>query len=151
MESLTTIISIAASLFAGTSIYQFFSLRTMKKKMSAEADQEGAKAEGLNLNNVKEFVAFLREQTTMSEARNGQLSAENDILRQKLRGIEENFETFKKANEYQIGVLTRKVSGLEKVVSREIVRREYAERHICLNLECKERVPELGHYSSENN
>lgn len=156
MEAITTIISIAASLFAGTTIFQFFSLRSMKKKLnaeankvSAEAEQEGAKADGLRLDNIKSLLELQGEQLLSASKINMEKDQFIDTLTKKIRELDESFESFKKASEYQIGVLTRKVTGLGNVVSREIVRREYAEKHICLNLDCNERIPKLGEFKNE--
>lgn len=156
MESLTTIISIVASLFAGTTIFQFFSLRSMRKKMSAEAnkvsaeaEQEGARADGLKLDNLNKFIEIQGAHLVEAVKLNGIKDNIIDTLTIKLREYDSNFENFKRANEYQIEVLTRKVKGLEKVVSREIVRREYAEKHICLNMDCKDRIPKLGEFKTE--
>lgn len=156
MESLTTIISIVASLFAGTTIFQFFSLRSMRKKMSAEAnkvsaeaEQEGARADGLKLDNLNKFIEIQGAHLVEAVKLNGIKDNIIDTLTVKLREYDSNFENFKRANEYQIEVLTRKVKGLEKVVSREIIRREYAEKHICLNMDCKDRIPKLGEFKTE--
>lgn len=156
MEAITTIISIAASLFAGTTIFQFFSLRSMKKKLnaeankvSAEAEQEGAKADGLRLDNINKYIDLQNELLINATKVNMEKDQFIDTLTKKIRELDESFESFKKASEYQIGVLTRKVTGLGNVVSREIVRREYAEKHICLNLECNERIPKLGEFKNE--
>lgn len=135
-----TILAIISSLFAGTTIFQFIFFRSQRKKASAEAEQEGARADGLNLENIRSLLELQGKQLLDSEKRNGELSKENDILRQKLREYDYKLEQFE-----------RKIKGMERIISSEIARREYAEKHICLNLECKDRIPTLGEYRVKKN
>lgn len=118
-------------------------------KVSAEAEQEGARADGLKLDNLNKFIEIQGAHLVEAVKLNGIKDNIIDTLTVKLREYDSNFENFKRANEYQIEVLTRKVKGLEKVVSREIIRREYAEKHICLNMDCKDRIPKLGEFKTE--
>ena len=119
-----TILAIISSLFAGTTIFQFIFFRAQRKKASAEASQEGAKADGLNLENIRNLLELQGKQLLEAEKRNGELSKENDILRQKLREYDYKLEQFE-----------RKIKGMERIISTEIARRSYAEHHICLNLD----------------
>ena len=135
-----TILAIISSLFAGTTIFQFIFFRSQRKKASAEAEQEGARADGLNLENIRSLLELQGKQLLDSEKRNGELSKENDILRQKLREYDYKLEQFE-----------RKIKGMERIISSEIARREYAEKYICLNLECKDRIPTLGEYRVKKN
>ena len=136
--AMETILAIISSLFAGTTIFQFIFIRSQRKKIAAEASQEGAKADGLNLSNIKEMLELQGKQLVESEKRNGELSKENDILRQKLREYDYKLEQFE-----------RKVKGVERVVGIEIARRIFAENNICLRKGCDEREPELGAYKPE--
>lgn len=133
-----TILAIISSLFAGTTIFQFIFFRAQRKKASAEASQEGAKADGLNLDNIRSLLELQGKQLLEAEKRNGELSKENDILRQKLREYDYKLEQFE-----------RKIKGMERIISSEIARRSYAEHHICLNLDCKNRKPGLGEFKLE--
>ena len=134
-----TILAILSSLFAGTTIFQFIFLRSQRKKVSAEASQEGAKADGLNLENIRNLLELQGKQLLESEKRNGELSKENEMLRQKLREYDYKLEQFE-----------RKIKGMERIISTEIARRSYAEHHICLNLDCKDRKPGLGEFKMED-
>lgn len=115
-------------------------LRAEANKVSAEAEQEDAKADGLNLDNIRAALKLQGEQLVAAEERNHTLWENNHSLRQKI----DEYDT-------KMSELERKVRGLEKMMGREIERREYAEKHICLNLECKDRIPTLGDYRVEKN
>lgn len=133
-----TLLAIISSLFAGTTIFQFIFIRSQRKKVAAEASQEGAKADGLNLENIRSLLELQGKQLLESEKRNGELSKENDSLRQKLREYDYKLEQF-----------DRKIKGMERVVSSEIARRKFAESNICFKKGCNEREPGLGEYKSE--
>lgn len=115
-------------------------LRAEANKVSAEAEQEDAKADGLNLDNIRAALKLQGDQLVAAEERNHTLWENNHSLRQKI-------------DEYDIKMseIERKVRGLEKMMGKEIERRECAEKHICLNLECKDRIPTLGEYRVEKN
>lgn len=147
MDTIIAIISGVIPVLAGLNIFQFISIRSLKKKANAEADkitaeaeQEDAKADGLNLDNIRAALKLQGEQLVAAEERNHILWENNHSLRQKI-------------DEYdaKMSELERKVRGLEKMMGKEIERREYAEKHICLNLECKDRIPTLGDYRVEKN
>lgn len=134
-----TILAIISSLFAGTTIFQFIFIRSQRKKLSAEASQEGAKADGLNLDNLRSYIELQNKQLLAVEERNGELSKKNNILEQKLREYDYKLEQFE-----------RKIKGMERIISSEIARRSYAEHHICLNLDCRDRKPGLGEYITDD-
>lgn len=141
METTITIISIiASSLFAGTTIFQFFSLRSMKKKLraeankvSAEAEQEGARADGLNLDNIRNLLDLQGEQLVASEQRNKAISTINDELRAKMEEYDDALTELK-----------NQVREMEKRLNETLGRAEYAEENLCTNTGCRTRKPKLG-------
>ena len=141
METTITIISIiASSLFAGTTIFQFFSLRSMKKKLraeankvSAEAEQEGARADGLNLDNIRNLLDLQGEQLVASEQRNKAISTINDELRAKMEEYDDALTELK-----------NQVREMEKRLNETLGRAEYAEENLCINTGCRTRKPKLG-------
>lgn len=141
METTITIISIiASSLFAGTTIFQFFSLRSMKKKLraeankvSAEAEQEGARADGLNLENIRNLLDLQGEQLVASEQRNKAISTINDELRAKMEEYDDALTELK-----------NQVREMEKRLNETLGRAEYAEENLCTNTGCRTRKPKLG-------
>lgn len=141
METTITIISIiASSLFAGTTIFQFFSLRSMKKKLraeankvSAEAEQEGARADGLNLDNIRNLLDLQGEQLVASEQRNRAISIINDELRAKMEEYDDALTELK-----------NQVKEMEKRLNETLGRAEYAEENLCINTGCRVRKPKLG-------
>lgn len=40
----------------------------------------------------------------------------------------------------------RKLSGIQRLLTKEVGLKKYAERHICLNVDCKIRKPALGEF-----
>lgn len=133
--SLEALLAVISAIFGGTSIAQFVHIRSQKKKLSAEASQEGAKADALNLENINYAMEVQGKHLRNAEERNGKLSAENDALRHKIREYDYKLEEF-----------DRKIRGMERIISSEIARRSYAEYRICHNIECKDRKPALGTY-----
>lgn len=139
-QLLTIISTIASSLFAGTTIFQYFSLRSMRKKMraeankaSAEADQEEAKVDGLNLENIRTLLNLQGEQLTASEQRNIALSKINDELRAKMEEYDDALTDMRD-----------QIRQMKDKLSQTMNRAEYAEENLCLDKECKVRKPKLG-------
>lgn len=56
----------------------------------------------------------------------------------------------KRLERYRYSQLTqeKKMRGMQKVLTKTIGYKKYAEEHICLNLECQDRIPELGAYKT---
>ena len=143
METIVPIISGVASLLAGLNILQFISIRSLKKKANAEADkagaeadQEDAKADGLNLDNIRQAYKLQGEMLVQSELQKKEMWETNIKLMRKMSEDDLRFTE-----------LERKVKGLERIMGKEVEQREYAEKHICLNLECKDRIPTIGTYN----
>lgn len=44
----------------------------------------------------------------------------------------------------------RKLSGIQKLLTKEVGHKRYAERHICLNVECNLRKPALGEFHTDD-
>ncbi len=137
---LTIISTIASSLFAGTTIFQYFSIRSMRKKFkaeankaSAEADQEEAKVDGLNLENIRTLLNLQGEQLTASEQRNIALSKINDELRAKMEEYDDALTDMKD-----------QIRQMKDKLSQTMNRAEYAEENLCLDKECEIRQPKLG-------
>ena len=134
------ILAILSTVFAGTSVVSIFTIRSQKEKIKALASQEGAKADGLNLDNIRNLIELQGQQLLALEKRNGALLQDNGAMQQKQR-----------ENEYKIAELERKIAGMEKYIKEETARRSFAETHICLNQECGDRIPRIGTYQQQNN
>lgn len=132
MENLTAILSIV---FAGTTIIQLFTIRAQKDKAKISVKVEQAKADELNLANIKEALTIKGETMVMVERANKVLIEENQELGKKIREYD-----------YKLSEVERKISGMERVITEEISRRDFAETNICLNLKCQERKPKLGEF-----
>jgi hypothetical protein len=67
-------------------------------------------------------------------------------LEREIQFLDKRLESYR----YVQIVQNKKVSGMQKVITIMIGQKKYAEQHICLNLTCCERVPELGKFSTED-
>jgi hypothetical protein len=118
-----------ATALAGLNIAQFFSFRAQKKKITAEAQQQENTADMGKFDNLEKEITFLgrlvdkyREETT----------AQGEQLRFKQQGYE------------------RQLKGIQKLLSKEVSKKRYAEYRICENLLCTDRKPTLGEFHTED-
>lgn len=131
-----TLLGALASLLAGANIFQFIFIRAQKKKAGAEASQEGAKADGLNLGNIREVMELQGKTLVETTKERDALAVENYEIKSKMRGYD-----------YEIENIKRQLTGVQNTLSSEIPRRIYAEQHICLNLPCTLRIPTIGTFT----
>ena len=68
------------------------------------------------------------------------------ILEDEIKFLDKRLENYR----YMQLVQERKLSGMQKVLTTTIGQKKFAEKHICLNLNCLERIPEIGTYKSED-
>lgn len=122
----------------GTLLKFFIFPKITKKQEQAGADQEGAKADGLNLGNIKEVMELQGKTLVETTKQRDSLAIENYDLKSKMRGYD-----------YEIENIKRQLSGVQNTLSSEISRRIYAEQHICLNLPCTSRIPTIGTFISK--
>ncbi|OJV22725.1 MAG: hypothetical protein BGO30_08610 [Bacteroidetes bacterium 41-46] len=108
-------------------------MRAEANKASAEADQEEAKVDGLNLENIRTLLNLQGEQLTASEQRNIALSKINDELRAKMEEYDDALTDMKD-----------QIRQMKDKLSQTMNRAEYAEENLCLDKECKVRKPKLG-------
>lgn len=129
------LLGILAPLLATTTIVQLFTLKSQKEKAKISVKEEEAKVDALNLANMKEALLIKGETMVMVERANKVLMEENQELGKKIREYD-----------YKLGEVERKISGMERVITEEISRRDFAEKNICLNLKCQERMPKSGEF-----
>lgn len=134
-----TLLTIMAGIFGGTSIFQFITIRSQRKMIAGQAGQEEAKADGLNLANIRELLHLQGEQLLVAENRNKTLSENYEGALKKMREYDYKMQEFE-----------RKINGMEKVINQEMSRRTYAEAFVCLNKDCDNRRPTLGNFKGEN-
>ena len=108
-------------------------LRAEANKVSAEAEQEGARADGLNLENIRNLLDLQGEQLVASEQRNKAISTINDELRAKMEEYDDALTELK-----------NQVREMEKRLNETLGRAEYAEENLCTNTGCRTRKPKLG-------
>ena len=118
MESqlLTTLLGIAAALFAGLNIFQLFSFRSYKNKYKAVAEKEKAEAEeqkqsaierrleameklydeqGAEIDKLRKAVIDLSKEKFENEKRIIQLEGENKSLKEKVDWLEKDVQAYK--------------------------------------------------------
>lgn len=125
MESFVYILSGLSTALAGLNISQYFFFRSQRKKASATAEQEQNTADAGKFENLEKEIEFL-----------GKLVDKYRSESEQARFSQLNFD--------------RKLKGIQKLLSREIGLKKYAEKHICLNVECKDRRPSLGDFHTED-
>lgn len=136
MENLLAVIS---GLFASTTVLQFFSTRNLKRKLGAQASQEVAKSEALNLENMNTLLSMQGKELVKLATRNESLIKENEVLMEKARG-------------YDIAIqeLREEVSELKDTLQSALDRAEYAESKLCINDSCKLRRPKIRSFKPIN-
>jgi len=67
--------------------------------------------------------------------------------------LDNSLEMKKEINElkYQVDENNRKVTGIQSTLKRQIGKKKFAEKNICLVTKCKLREPPLGTFTSEDN
>lgn len=139
MEILPTILAILSVVFAGTTLIQLFTIKAQKDKAKISVKVEQAKADEMNLANLKQALIVKGETMLMVEKANQAL-------------IKESYERdrIQRETSYKLGELERKVSGMERIITEEIARRSFAENNICLNKNCELRIPKIGEFNTKN-
>ena len=111
MEILPTILAILSIVFAGTTIVQLFTIKAQKDKAKISVKVEQAKADEMNLANLKQALIVKGETMLMVEKANQAL-------------IKESYERdrIQRETKYKLSELERKVSGMERTIREEIWR-----------------------------
>lgn len=139
LSSILKFLQALSPLFIGVSIFQFLFFRSWKKKFKAGTNQEVAKADGMNLDNLSKYIKMQGDELIKTTMDRDNFIQENLILKTKLSEYD-----------FKLMEMDRKVRGVQNTIATEISQRQYAEKHICLNLQCRERVPALGTYKINN-
>ena len=141
----TILLGIVTTFFSGVSIFQFVTIKSLKREKAAEAKikeaqaREGeATADSLKLTNIEKYLNVLSQELNKSQQENLQLKSENSVYLKELSELR-----------FKLSEVERKVTGMQKVIDHEISRRKYAERNICENTACPDRIPELGTFDVE--
>jgi len=129
METLLYAISGIASALAGLNFIQFFSFRAQRKKINAESQQSQNTADAGKFENLDKEIEFLGK---LVEKYRAETVAQGEQLKFKQQDHE------------------RQLKGIQKLLSKEVGQKKYAEHHICLNTECKDRKPGLGEFHTED-
>lgn len=130
-----TLLAILSSLFASTTILQFFNTKGLKKKLSAQASQEAAKSEALNLENMNTLLSMQGKELISLAAKNEILTKINEELTEKAKGYDSAIQE-----------LRDQVDELKEILQNTLDRAEYAEGKLCINDSCKLRRPKLGSF-----
>lgn len=141
----TILLGIISTFFSGVSIFQFLTIKSLKREKAAEAKikeaqaREGeATADSLKLTNIEKYLNVLSQELNKSQQENLQLKSENSVYLKELSELR-----------FKLSEVERKVTGMQKIIDHEISRRKYAERNICENIACPDRIPELGTFDVE--
>jgi len=66
-------------------------------------------------------------------------------LEKEIQFLDNRLEKYRYVQQIQ----EKKMHGMQRIITVVIGQKRYAEKHICLNLLCQERVPGLGEFSTE--
>lgn len=66
-------------------------------------------------------------------------------LEREIQFLDERIEKYRYVQKKQ----DKKMVGMQKIVTIIIAQKKYAEQHICLDLPCLDRIPNLGEFSTE--
>lgn len=143
----TIVLGIFTTIFSGVSLFQFFTIKSLKREKAAEAKikeaqaREGeASADSLNLSNLEKYLEVMGSQLIKSQEENQRLREQNLVYTKDLAELR-----------YQLSVVERRITGMQKTIDAEISRRKYAEKNICEREGCSQRIPEIGTFKPKNN
>ena len=141
------LLGIVSTFFSGVSIFQFVTIKSLKREKAAEAKikeaqaREGeASADSLNLSNLEKYLEVMGSQLVKSQEENQNLREQNLVYSKDLAELR-----------YQLSVVERRITGMQKTIDAEISRRKYAEKNICERDGCSQRLPELGTFKPNYN
>lgn len=66
-------------------------------------------------------------------------------LEREIQFLDKRLESYRYVQQIQ----DKKMAGMQKLITVVIGQKKYAEQHICLNLPCLDRIPNLGEFSTE--
>lgn len=143
----TILLGIVSTIFSGVSIFQFLTIKSLKREKAAEAKikeaqaREGeASADTIKLSNLEKYLEVMGSQLIKSQEENQRLRDQNLIYSKDLAELR-----------YQLSVVERRIAGMQKTIDTEISRRKYAEKNICEREGCSQRIPEIGTFKPKNN
>lgn len=68
------------------------------------------------------------------------------VLEDEIKFLDKRLENYRHEQLTQ----ERKIQGMQRIISVTIGQKKYAEKHICLNLPCPDRMPDIGTYETED-
>ena len=132
----TIVLGIFTTIFAGVSLFQFFTIKSLKREKAAEAKIKEAQArEGeasvdtIKLSNLEKYLDVMGEQLVKSQQENVALREQNTNYNKQLDALN-----------YKFAAVERKIAGMQKTIDLEIARRKIAEDKICKKEDCPNRV-----------
>ena len=132
----TIVLGIFTTIFSGVSLFQFFTIKSLKREKAAEAKikeaqaREGeASADTMKLSNLEKYLEVMGEQLIKSQQENVALREQNTNYNKQLDALN-----------YKFTAVERKIAGMQKTIDLEIARRKTAEDKICKKEDCPNRV-----------
>ncbi len=132
----TIVLGIFTTIFSGVSIFQFVTIKSLKREKAAEAKikeaqaREGeASADTIKLSNLEKYLEVMGEQLIKSQQENVALREQNTNYNKQLDALN-----------YKFAAVERKIAGMQKTIDLEIARRKIAEDKICKKEDCPNRV-----------
>ncbi|MDP3399113.1 MAG: hypothetical protein Q8S23_08200 [Bacteroidales bacterium] len=95
------------------------------------------------------FIHFrAKRKTEDQKARQEENAADSgrfSNLEREIQFLDKRLESYRYVQQIQ----DKKMAGMQKLITVVIGQKRYAEQHICLNLPCLDRIPNLGEFSTE--
>jgi predicted nucleic acid-binding Zn-ribbon protein len=131
----TILLGIFTTIFSGVSLFQFFTIKSLKREKAAEAKIKEAQArEGeasvdtIKLSNLEKYLDVMGEQLVKSQQENVTLRDQNTNYMKQLDALN-----------YKLSAVERKIAGMQKTIDLEIARRKNAEENECEVENCPNR------------
>lgn len=144
---MTAILGILTTLLGGANIGQFLFFRKKAREYEAGTKKSEEEAKKAGFDNYRDQLDyFFGVNNTLVEA-NMKLREENFTLNQKMKEYDYRFSSYDRkiqGMQRTIEDNIKKFNALSGEMERIKKRATFAEGNICLNMDCRERIPALG-------
>lgn len=146
METILYVLSGLVATLGGLNIVQIFAFKAQKKKVYAEADQSQNTADAGKFDNMQKEINYMRELREQDRTEMQQIRKESVINADRVLVVEKENQQLK----YNQTKQATQIAGIQRTLNKEVGRKKYAEHHICLNVDCQTRKPNLGEFHTED-
>ena len=136
------IISAIVGMLTGGGVSWLFRLK--EDKASSQADVVDSSTEAMN--KMMELIGSQQDRfNKIIERKDKLIEQQQELINEYKSALEEANQKLKNL-EFKVSENDRKISGMQKALGKAISLKEFAEKHICLNMSCLDRKPAMGTY-----